>query len=111
MGVRLTTRDPNASFPSGDVAGSVAFAWALMRGCNMPITAVCVVCLALFGRMYWRAHHFFDVVTGASIAAVCCYCVQHFVADVHSVQWWLPVLAHVALMGKMAKAHKAVKHS
>ena len=66
--VRMLRRDANASFPSGDVAGAVCFAYGLW-GCGggapggggggtlgalgAPASVTCVL-LAALGRMYWQ---------------------------------------------------------
>lgn len=106
----MFTKDANASFPSGDVAGAVVFGWTLAFACKMPAMGIAMVVLSAFGRMYWRAHHFLDVSVGGVIAVVCCACLSRFVVDVDSVKWWHPVAAHVCLLGFMIQAHKKVKH-
>ena len=78
----LRSGDPNAAFPSGDVAGAVAFAYPLWRGCvassaalSAPVlraTAVLCVLLSATGRMYWQAHHLLDVTCGGLISLVTC---------------------------------------
>lgn len=69
----LRKGDPNAAFPSGDVAGAVSFAYPLWRcgGLNAGVAAMLVL-LSAFGRMYWHAHHALDVIVAALIAVVCC---------------------------------------
>ena len=60
--VLMLRRDANASFPSGDVAGAVCFAYGLWGGggggalgvLGAPAAVACVL-LAALGRMYWQA--------------------------------------------------------
>ena len=52
--VRMLRRDANASFPSGDVAGAVCFAYGLW-GYGRAVASVACVLLAALGRMYWQA--------------------------------------------------------
>lgn len=84
---RLLKQDANASFPSGDVAGAAAFAWALTFGCGLPAAVgVVVVVLSAFGRMYWRAHHFLDISVGAGIGLLGSAATGRLV-DINSVTW------------------------
>ena len=73
----LRTGDSNASFPSGDVAGSVTFAYPLWRyhqggASSVGVVAVIIVLLSAFGRIYWHAHHALDVIVAMIIAFYCC---------------------------------------
>ena len=73
----LRTGDSNASFPSGDVAGSVTFAYPLWRyhqggTSSVGVVPVIIVFLSAFGRMYWHAHHALDVIVAMIIAYCCC---------------------------------------
>jgi len=106
----MLTKDANASFPSGDVAGAGAFGATLALGCDKPILGISLVALSALGRMYWRAHHFLDVCGGAVIGSIACVLVNNCLVNVHSVSWWHPILAHVSLVGFMINAHRAVKH-
>jgi hypothetical protein len=58
----LRSGDANAAFPSGDVAGSVTFAYPIWRCAEesgsppaLRLLAVACVCLSATGRMYWCA--------------------------------------------------------
>lgn len=77
----LLRADGNAAFPSGDLAGSVAFAYPLWRACAasavlsqpvLQILAVLCVGLSAMGRMYWQAHHLLDVTCGALVSFITC---------------------------------------
>lgn len=68
IGASLRASDPNASFPSGDVAGAAAFACAIFPGA--PAVAAAAVALSAFGRVYWRAHHALDVAAGLGFTMV-----------------------------------------
>jgi membrane-associated phospholipid phosphatase len=69
---RMLHEDGNASFPSGDVAGAVSFAYPLvMCGGSAPLAAACVA-LSAFGRVYWQAHHLLDVTCGGLISLGAC---------------------------------------
>lgn len=107
---RFLRKDANASFPSGDVAGAVAFAVPLAVGCGLPKIAGLVALGSAFGRMYWHAHHALDVLVGATIGVISCSFIRNFVCDVGQTKWWQPVVAHVALLVFLSKAMKAVKH-
>lgn len=85
------------SFPSGDVAGAMVFSMSLFMSTNLGILSFAFVSMSAFGtlciffmyhplsyprhihtyiyttgRMYFWAHHLFDVSVGALIAAICC---------------------------------------
>ena len=66
------------SFPSGDTAGSVVFCYVIYRatGC---FEIFAFVMMAAFGRMYFWAHHFLDVVAGGGIAILTCYALETMV--------------------------------
>lgn len=58
------------SFPSGDVAGAMVFAFVLfLYGGGVWVWLL--VALSALGRLYFHAHHLFDTVVGAAIAVVC----------------------------------------
>jgi len=59
--------DSNASFPSGDVAGAVAFAYPLVR-CGSPSLGLACLLLSVLGRLYWHAHHALDVLVGGTLS-------------------------------------------
>merc|ERR1711972_1066167 len=55
----------NLSFPSGDAAGSAAFAMTLALAVPEFRKPACVLAaLSAIGRMYFHAHHFLDVAVG-----------------------------------------------
>lgn len=68
----IVSHDANASFPSGDVAGAVAFAYSLGSCAGMPYAGLACVLLSCFGRLYWHTHHLLDVACGAAVAAAAC---------------------------------------
>lgn len=84
----LRSGDPGAAFPSGDVAGSVTFAYPVLRCWSvaaagaaasspaLPGAAIACVLLSAFGRMYFLAHHALDVTVGALLAASVCAAVD-----------------------------------
>ena len=111
----LRSADPNAAFPSMDVAGSVAFAYPLWRCASyaspssqlaqhavaLRVLAVASVALSATGRMYWQAHHLFDVTCGGLLAVLTCVVldlslgsfVPSLTADSHVealTPWWHP---------------------
>merc|ERR1719271_1693349 len=63
-------RNGLASFPSGDVMSAVCFAFPIRHA--HPWLAAGIVLLTAFGRIYFRAHHFFDVLGGAALAYTIC---------------------------------------
>lgn len=100
----LRTGDANASFPSGDVAGSVSFAYPLWRcqGAGAG-AAVLIVLSSAFGRMYWHAHHAMDVSAAALIAFLCCTALDVSLSDAAgkggcpAVAWYHPFVALLAI--------------
>ena len=52
--IGLIAQDANSSFPSGDVAGAVAFAFPLWRYHALYRSAAACVVLSAFGRLYWQ---------------------------------------------------------
>ena len=60
------------SFPSGDVAGAMVFSMALFMSTNLGFLSFAFVSMSALGRMYFWAHHLFDVSVGALIALICC---------------------------------------
>ena len=97
-------KDGNASFPSGDVAGAVAFGASVAQA-GYPRLALALMLTSAFGRVYWRAHHVLDVCAGGFFGAVAAKVMQSV-----AVKWWHPLAAHLALIGFMVQAHRAVKH-
>lgn len=115
--------DPNSSFPSGDVAGAVAFAYPLLRcGASaggtgfatwLPLAACACVSFSAFGRMYFQAHHLLDVTGGA-----CCALLAGLLFELAATgfagsnvcaaprSWWEPSVAFLALAA-WAKATKS----
>ena len=98
----LRKNDPNASFPSGDVAGAVAFAYPLLSS-NASTTlhlVVGVACIALssFGRMYFLAHHLLDVVCGGLCSAVTCLLCELAMGGISNTQLWHPAAAFTVLV-------------
>jgi membrane-associated phospholipid phosphatase len=120
--------DANSAFPSGDVAGAVAFAYPLLRCAPsaslapaapwlLPASACACVTLSAAGRMYYQAHHLLDVACGALFAALAGALFEYTItgtlgtADVCAVErrWWEPfaALAFLAAYAKATKSHKA----
>ena len=69
------SQDQHAAFPSGDAASCAALCTTVLLGTDpsvlLPALALCTVTLALccLGRMYWRHHHFLDVLCGSVVGA------------------------------------------
>mmetsp|Transcript_81885 Transcript_81885/g.171296 ORF Transcript_81885/g.171296 Transcript_81885/m.171296 type:complete len:311 (+) Transcript_81885:79-1011(+) len=102
--------DPVASLPSGDVAGAAAFAYTLARGTGCYfLAAFCLACSG-FGRMYWLAHHFFDVLMGAAVGVGACVVIEVVWVKVDKVCLWHVILAHTVMLIFLRAAMKAVKH-
>lgn len=107
--------DGNSSFPSGDVAGVVAFAYPLLRcsGSSLwpPLVACACIALSAFGRMYFQAHHLMGVTIGGLCAALMGLLFEFvstgLVGDVCTMprQWWEPAAAFGVLV-VWAKASK-----
>jgi hypothetical protein len=72
---------------------AVCFAFPLRHA--HPWLAAGIVLLTAFGRIYFRAHHFFDVLGGAALAYSICAGV---VASGMYGSWWHPVLAQAAFL-------------
>lgn len=106
----LKAGDANAAFPSGDVAGSVAFAYPLWHCAvaatapeGLRVAALCCIGLSALGRMYWQAHHALDVTVGGLVSLLTCY-----LADVAlgafgeggtaTMPWWHAFAAQGALI-------------
>ena len=89
----LRASDPNASFPSGDVAGATAFACALSS--THPTLAVAVVALSAFGRMYYHAHHVTDCAVGCLLTLLAHAALAQAGVTATTVAWWAPLLAEV----------------
>ena len=89
----IIIRDGLASFPSGDVMSAVCFAFPLRDA--HPWLSAGMVALTAFGRIYFRAHHLFDVVCGAVLAYTICAGV---VASGMYGSWWHPLFAQAAFL-------------
>ena len=86
----LKKGDANAAFPSGDVAGAVAFAYPLWRcassatpllgAVGIKCVAACCVLLSATGRMYWQAHHLLDVTCGGLVSLITCIALDRLFA-------------------------------
>ena len=97
----LRSGDPNAAFPSGDVAGAVAFAYPLWHCAGAPSLAVACVALSALGRMYWLAHHLLDVACGAAISLLTCVALDVALGAAAGgtlTQLWHPILAFVVVI-------------
>ena len=114
----IAEADPNASFPSGDVAGSVSLAYALWR-CSGPawLGPLCVALSAL-GRLYWHAHHALDVGAGGAVSLAVGLLVEGLLVRLGPaggapwsraaaddgtcfggrVEWWLPIVGLLVLV-------------
>ncbi|KAL1530772.1 hypothetical protein AB1Y20_001670 [Prymnesium parvum] len=89
--VQLLRRDPNASFPSGDVSGATSFAFCLVRCAECPRLALACVLLSATGRMYWQAHHLLDCFVGAALTLPVCLLLEWLQGDPFQSLWWHPV--------------------
>ncbi len=95
---------PDASFPSGDAATAVAFAWPLRSALahrllsssvSNGVPALCVA-LACFGRVYFHAHFIGDVIAGVACTIAAEGLLSIFVGiAVTDTQWWHFAIAHV----------------
>ena len=107
----LRAGDPNGAFPSGDVAGAVAFAYPLWRAVGCRWVAVGCVAFSAAGRMYWLAHHLIDVVSGAVVGLLACALLDatltSFVPSTNTpstramdatTSWWSPLAAFAVLV-------------
>lgn len=65
-------REREMSFPSGDVCKAVTIAHALHNS-GLGKWIFLLVIWSMVGRMYYGAHHFSDVVTGAFVGEFCQY--------------------------------------
>lgn len=116
----IVSHDSNASFPSGDAAGAVAFAWPLWRCAGLSKAAVACVLLSCGGRIYWQAHHLLDVTCGALVGLLSAALVEAALSErggVCSAAWWHPlgaqacVLALVKALRLDSKLAKAVRRA
>ncbi|KAK3282295.1 hypothetical protein CYMTET_9961 [Cymbomonas tetramitiformis] len=64
--VLLREMSPRASFPSGDVAGAAVFAGVCWTVTGSPGYLVAIA-VSAFGRMYFHAHHFLDILVGGLV--------------------------------------------
>lgn len=97
----IVSHDANASFPSGDAAGAVAFALPLWRCAGLWKAAVACVILSCCGRLYWHAHHLLDVVVGCLIAFAASLAVEASMTGrggVCDAAWWHPIIAQIAVL-------------
>jgi len=86
----------NLSFPSGDSAGSACFATALaLAAPELTTPAIILACTSGFGRMYFHAHHFGDVVAGELLGAGSVLLMHRFVPRAH---WGHCLLAQLAMV-------------
>lgn len=95
----LAEHDGHKSFPSGDVACAALIAIPIytidekIGGYGCQGLAIAIVVLSALGRMYVLAHHFLDVLAGASLS----YGIHKLATAVLGygmldVEWWHPVL-------------------
>jgi membrane-associated phospholipid phosphatase len=97
----IISHDSNASFPSGDAAGAVAFALPLWRCAGLPVAAVACVLLSCAGRLYWQAHHLLDVTFGALVALSSAVLVEAALSErggLCSATWWHPIGAQAGVL-------------
>jgi membrane-associated phospholipid phosphatase len=97
----MMRRDPNASFPSGDVAGAVSFAYPLWYCGAAPKLAVACIALSAFGRMYFHAHHLLDVLVGGLIALFTAVALERGLGACAATAWH--PLAALAVVGMIMK--------
>ena len=90
----LRASDPNASFPSGDVAGATAFCLALLP--THPGVAGACVAFSAFGRLFYHAHHVVDVACGALITVAAHFALGAAGIEPASTLWWTPIAAEAA---------------
>ena len=109
----LRAHDTNASFPSGDVAGAVAFAYPLFASTSSMrwhiIVGVLCIALSAFGRMYFLAHHLLDVTVGGACAAAACLLCEFMVNGISAAKFWHPVaaLAVLVIFAKTTRSDQA----
>ena len=99
IGASLRASDPNASFPSGDVAGATAFACALAP--THPTLALALVCGSAFGRLYWRAHHLLDCLAGAATTLAAHSLLAAILVTPEAISWKTPIVAEAFVLPLM----------
>lgn len=114
----LFRKDAFGSFPSGDAGGAVAVAYPILRcadGAFSKAVALSCILLSATGRIYWQAHHLFDVLVGAGISLLSCALLEQLLlisldnSDVSSdtgcpclAKWWHPLQVQVLLVSTIA---------
>ncbi len=106
----LAKAQANESFPSGDATSAAIFAIVLVNiHPKYTLPAWSLLLLACSGRMYFLAHHFFDVLVG-SLVAVCIHRVASFGGlGIYDMEWWHP-LASMACLAFYFKTFTKNKH-
>lgn len=90
----LAGKAGDASFPSGDVAGAMAFGLTIALSGRTDVGSTIVV-LACLGRVYYVVHHVLDTVCGALITLF-----VHVVSSellglsISRIEWFHPILMH-----------------
>lgn len=96
----MLRHDRFSSFPSGDSAGAVAFAFplALHGGLVGLVGAIIVVAGTFYSRMYFRAHHALDLAAGAGVGLVS-HLLLRLVYSFERISWWQPIFALLVFTG------------
>ncbi|EOD18461.1 hypothetical protein EMIHUDRAFT_196742 [Emiliania huxleyi CCMP1516] len=96
----ILEHDANASFPSGDAAGAMSFAYPALRCAGLPAAAIGCLLLACFGRLYYGAHHLLDVAAGALLALLTSAAAELLLlpAGLCAAAWWHPLVAQACVL-------------
>ena len=106
----LAKAQANESFPSGDATSAAIYAIVLMNiHPNYTLSAWCLLLLACSGRMYFLAHHFFDVLVGSLVAVGIHRVVSFMGLGIYDMEWWHP-LASMAVLALYFKTGMKNKH-
>ena len=84
----------DASLPSGDAAGSMAFGLTIALAGRIYF-GILIFCFSCLGRVYYVVHHAFDTIAGG-LATVLAYFVSTllFGVSLTSLRWYHAVLMH-----------------
>ena len=106
----LAKAQANESFPSGDATSAAIFAIVLLNiHPNYTLSAWSLLLLASSGRMYFLAHHFFDVLVGSLVAVGIHRVVSFGGLGIYDMEWWHP-LASMAVLALYFKTGMKNKH-
>ncbi len=88
----LAKAQANESFPSGDATSATIVAIVLIEISHKYTTpAICLWALACTGRVYFLAHHVFDVLVGSVLAVVLHKVAFSMGLGIYDMVWWHPL--------------------